>query len=233
MASEQRSFVFAVSFILLFSTLLATIPVGLQGGGATGDNVTPVNPSLLTDFADSKTFNGTDFTPWFGLEIFEYNLASRDWICGTNGTAFDLNAKIYVFGALWLGQLDSVRFFSPSGVDRGLSITMTEIGNDAEDGSVLYNIIFSGTGNSAGGFVFYWNSTTYSNPLDAWGNDTLYLIHGVGLSVDTNIASLLISLLLLQLPDVPVLVSVLLVIPIWASIIFVLWFIIKEMIPFL
>ena len=87
---------------------------------------------------------------------------------------------------------------------------------------------------AAGALVLYWNTTTYATSSDAWDNDDLYMLHGVGIeSTATNdIGALIISLLLLRLPEVPPLVNVLLAVPIWACIIYVLWFIIKEMIPF-
>ena len=232
--TEMKTFVFAVSFIIIFATLLTTVPVGLQGQGTSLTNViTPIDPSLLTDFADSVAFNTTDFVPWLTLDIYEYVLNSRDWICGTDGTAFDLNAKIYFLGLAWLGQLEPIRFKTLDGQERGLSITFDEMESDEEDGTVRYNLIFAENGNTAGGFLIYWNTTTYSNPSDAWDGNALYFLHGVGLTADTNIVSLLIALLFLQLPGVPLLVNVLLVIPIWASIIYLLWFIIINMIPFL
>jgi len=232
MANEQYGFVFAVTFLIIFSAILVSMPTDLQGKGATANEITPVDPNLLTDFTSSETFNASDFVPWFTLEIYEYNLDSRNWICGTDGTEFDLNAKIYWFG-LWLGQLDAVRFIAPDGTDRSLSISFDEIEDDAEDGSVFYNLIYDFSGTSAGGLIFFWNSTLYPNASDAWDNNVLFLIHGVGITVNTDIVPLLIGLLFLQLPDIPMLVNILLIGPVWASIIYVLWYVITTMIPFL
>lgn len=227
---EMRAFVFAVSFIIIFSGLLVTMPLDLQGLGETGEYVTPLNPSLLTEFADTEGWNTTDYTPWLTLEVYEYTLATRNWITSTNGTQFDVNAKIYFLG-LWLGQLDIIRFMNGP-IDRGLSIDFEEIDIDAVDGVSQYSLIYQ-DGNSAGTLLVYYNTTTYSNSSLAWDGDALFFLHGVGLTVDTNIASLLLALLFLQIPTVPFLVNLLLVSPIWASVIFVAWFIIKEMIPFL
>ena len=232
MADEQYAFVFSVTFIIIFSALLVTIPADLQGLGSTTNEISPVNPNTLTEFTASETFNASDFVPWLTLEIYEYTLASRYWICGTNQTAFDLNAKIYWFG-LWFGQLDPIRFIAPDGKDSSFSITLSEIANDAVDGVAEYDLIYDISGTDAGGFICFWNTTLYADPSDAWDNSVLYLMHGVGITVNTDIVPLLIGLLFLQLPDVPLLVNMLLIIPVWSSIIFVLWFIIKEMIPFL
>ena len=57
--SEQRTFVFAVTFIIVFSALVGSIPVDFQGQGTTTETITPVNPNLLSDFASIKEFDKT------------------------------------------------------------------------------------------------------------------------------------------------------------------------------
>ena len=238
MASEMRGFVFALSFIVLFSVLLATIPVGLQGQGETPNMLIPVDPSIISGFSDSENYSKSAFTPYSGYDTYVYPgpLAGRDWIIWRfDVLGFNLGAKILYGGFLWLGQMDSVRFTSTEGIDREDRLTFAEIDTDADDGVIRYNLHYYANGASAGGFVVYWNTTTYGNSSsDAWDANGLFLVHGVGISdtATADIGSLVISLLLLQLPDVPLLVNILLVTPIWACIIFVLWFIIKEMIPF-
>ena len=236
MASEQRGFVFAVTFIVVFATLLATIPAGLQGPDETPDMVIPVDPSLVTGFSNSENWNGSDMSGGVPpLNRYEYDLGGFSWIFReVDVLTFDLGAKVLIGGVLWLGQMDSSKFISPLGGDRGGYLTTSEIDADDENGTVKYSLISIGGGYSQGSMIFYWNTTTYTNSTDAWDNDALYMLHGIGFaeSATSNIGVLLINLLLLQLPDVPLLVNILLVTPIWASIIFVLWFIIKEMIPF-
>ena len=234
MSSEQRGFVFSVTFIMLFSVLIATIPAGLQGPAETPDMVTPLNPSIIAGFSDSVDFNKSDFWVVGAFLEYIYDLGGRTWICDLIVTEFFIAAKVLLAGFLWLGATDSCKFISPDGEDRGQSLSFTEIADDAPNGTVQYNLQYIGAGSSAGGFVLYWNTTTYSNPSDAWDNSDLYLLHGQGIeeTASADIGSLLVSLLFLQLPDVPLLINFLLVVPIWASIIFILWYIIKEMIPF-
>ena len=230
----MRGFVFAVVFIIVFSALIAAIPIGLQGVGDTVTPVIPVDPSILTDFTDYENYTASAFTELpAGYFFYEYNLADRDWIVATNEIAFELSAKVY-FWFLWLGQIDQVKFTSPNSGDRGTQISFDEIDSDADDGSVRYSMQFTTSGKAAGALVLYWNTTTYDNSTLAWDNDELYMLHGVGIeSTATNdIGALIISLLLLRLPEVPPLVNLFLAVPIWACIIYVLWFIIKEMIPF-
>jgi len=231
MASEQRAFVFAVAFIVIFSGLLSTVPVDLLGSGATPDTpFTPVNPNLLSDFSDSRSFHKTDFVDF----TYWYNdLGGYDWGCGFIIDSFYVAAKALFFG-LWFGAMSAVDFTNDNGtLYYGGGISFTDIANDATDGAVRYTLTFQADGNSAGGFLFYWNTTTYANPSDAWDADALYLLHGFGITPNTNVASLLLGLLFLQLPDVPFLVNLLIATPLWASIGYVIWFIIKEMIPFL
>ena len=225
---------FAVTFIVIFSVLIATIPTGLLGPGETPDMVTPLDSSIITGFSESETYNKTDFSLAGGVYSYLYDLGSRTWLCQQYSDGFTLGAKVFIGGILWLGQLDSCNFISSDGVDRSYILTFTEMDTDADDGVIRYTLQYVGTGGSAGGFVVYWNTTTYSNSSAAWTGGELYLLHGMGIE-DTAVAdigSLLISLLLLQLPEVPLLVNILIITPIWASIVFILWFIIKETIPF-
>jgi len=231
--SEQRTFVFAVTFIIIFGTLLSTIPIGLQGQGGTGDSVTPVNPNLLTDFADTEEYDKTDFSGVVSiLYVYDLPVGGTTFSCNYYDNDFSIAAHTLFLG-IWLGGLNWANFISENGTNYGTSVSFTDIDNDAEDGAVRYTLRYEDTGLSAGGIVFYWNTTTYSDSSDAWDSSELQILHGIGLTADTNIASLLISLLFLQLPDVPLLVSMLIATPIWAGIIYVLWFVIKSMIPFL
>lgn len=228
---EMRGFVFSLIFIVIFSTLLSSIPAGLQGLEESPDTVIPVDPSLVTGFSVSENYTA--------LEVrggsYEYTLDSRTWIAGdSGGSAIELLKKVFVFGVLWLGHIDGCRFTSPDGIDRGSVLALTEMTADAEDGQVRYSLQLVFSGDSAGSFVIYWNTTTYNNATLAWNNDELYFLHGIGFdsSATNNIGALLVGLLTFSLPDVPVLVNLFLAVPIWACIIYVLWYVIKEMIPF-
>lgn len=236
---EMRGFVFAVIFIIVFSSFVASIPAGLKGTiDGTVETVIPVDPSLLTDFADSEDFTRTDFVPPSASGIYWYpaDLNGEYFYCGYISSAFGfvVAAKLLFFG-LWFGALKAVDFKYANGTtdDGGLSFDDLEATND--DGAVRFTLVFEADGSPAGGFLFYWNTTTYGNdPESAWDADELYLLHGIGIgtSATHDIGALLIGLLFLQLPDVPVIVNVFLATPLWACIIFVLWFVIKEMIPF-
>jgi len=234
-SSEQAGFVFAVTFIVLFAGLTAMVPIEIQGAGATTEILVPVDPSLISDWTDYEDFNKTDMTLVGGFYFIYYDaLDGFDWYAGFLATTetFTVGAKIY-WGPFWLGGLDDVQFISAEGTNYDTSLTLTDIENDGVDGTAKYNLIFSESGNDAGDFIFYWNTTTYSSPSDAWDNSDLVLVHGVGFTPNTNIVSLLLGILFLQLPDVPVQINLLLAVFPWASVIYIIWFIVKESLPFL
>ncbi|GAH47323.1 unnamed protein product, partial [marine sediment metagenome] len=227
---EMRGFVFSVVFIIVFSGLLATIPAGLQGNEDTVSTVLPIDPSLVTGFAESWNYTRAEFS--FGS--YEYDLDSRKWVILTDDLLITLSAKILTWGFIWLGQINPCNFISPDGENRGYEPTLATIESDAEDGAVRYALEFTlGSADSAGSLVVYWNTTLYPDIHDAWDNDEVYLLHGIGIdaSATNNIAEILVGLLFLSLPDVPVLVNLFLAVPVWACVVFVLWFVIKEMIP--
>jgi hypothetical protein len=232
--SEMRGFVFSVIFILIFGALLSSVPAGLQGSGEEADTIIPIDPSLIAGFDETKDYDPTDYSFLHtGRYYYDYDdFGGRNWRTVTDDDTFlTLAMKVY-FGPFWFGSLDYCEFESPSGQNRGTELDFDEIDADAEDYAVRYSLTFEDSGDSAGSLVVYWNGTASVD--DAWDNDDVYLRHGVGFdsTATTNIAILLVSLLFLQLPEVPTLINILLAAPIWACIIFVLWYVIKEMIPF-
>lgn len=233
-SNEQAGFVFAVTFILLFAGFTAMVPVDLQGAGTTTEILVPVDPTLIADWTDYETFSKSTMTELGYIYYIYYNdLGGFDWFADFDSATeiFEVGAKIY-WGPLWLGALDQVQFINDGGTNYDTSLTLTDVENDGVEGTAKYNLIFSSSGNDAGDFIFYWNSTLYSDPSDAWDNSALYFVHGVGFSPNTNIISLLVGILFLQLPDVPWEINLLLASFPWASVIYIIWFIVKESLPF-
>lgn len=227
--AEMRGFVFAITFIVIFAALVSSIPTGLLGTGGTPEDMAPVDPSLITGFSSYENYSYSAFSAEGALYLYQYTLNTRYWTCAESADTFTLGAKIYWANFLWLGGYDYVLFG-----DRGQSLTMAEIEADAEEGTITYPLVFVTSGSSAGSFVVYWNTTEYSDPADAWDNDKLYLVHGIGVesTAAINALSLLLQLLFFQLPEVPTLINVLLIAPLWSAIVYVIWFVIKESMPF-
>lgn len=232
--SEFTGFVIAVVFLVFLSTFLLTMPVDMQGEGATPNVVTPINPSLISDFNEAENWTKSDYSQVITTYFYDYdNLGGLDWRTTYTGEAnLRIGAKDKLGGILWLGALVYAEFKSEGGTDRGTTLSLSEIESDATDGAVRYTLTLE-NGNTAGSFVVYWNETLYTDPYDAWDNDALYLVHGIGLTTNTNIATLLLSLLFLQLPDCPLLINVLIATAPWASIVYVSYKIIISFIPFL
>jgi len=139
------------------------------------------------------------------------------------------------FGVLYIGHIDSCKFVSAEGVDRGATLSFDEIDTDADNGTHRYNLQYLAAPDiSAGKWIVFWNTTAYDNSSHAWDNDELYLLHGMGIeeTATRDILGIVIALLFFSLPEVPLLVNVLIATPMWACIIFLLWFIIKETMPF-
>lgn len=218
----------------MFATLLSSIPAGLQGPDEDPDTVIPVDPSLLTGFSETANYTPASYGGGGPIYYYDYSLG-EEWRATTdNDTAILLGAKVFFYW-FWFGGLEPCEFKAPDGTDRGTQLSFDEIDLDAEEGSIRYSLTLSDRGDSAGALVIYWNNTEYTSVDDAWDSGEVYLLHGIGFSssATANIGELLVSLLFLQLPDVPVLINVFIAVPIWACIVYVIWFIVKEMIPFL
>lgn len=224
--TEYKGFIFAIMFIIIFAGLVSSIPADLLGLGESPDVPSPVDSAFVSGFTDSESFNGTVFSNY----QYSYALNSRTWVCFAYGdTSLQLGAKILYGGFLWLGGYDMVVFG-----DRGQALTWAEIEENAEEGTASYPMTYVTGGSSAGTLIVYWNTTAYATPALAWAADALNIIHGVGIQ-DTarmDVGSLLLGLLLLQLPDCPLLINLLLATPLYACVVFLIWFIIKETLPF-
>lgn len=228
--AELKGFVFALTFIVLFSAFIGSIPAGLQGTGATPDTLVNVNPDLTSGFAYSTNYSISNFT----TGIYEYELNSRDWIALADGTHYELARKVYLLGTFWLGQIEGYKFVSKEGSDRGTELTYVEMTSDSSDGQSSYNIISTSSGNSGGTLICYWDTGTYDNATEAYTAGELWFVHGIGIvdSIGADILPLMIQLLTLSIPDVPVLLGIMLAIIPYSSILFLIWFIIKETLPF-
>jgi hypothetical protein len=143
---------FSVVFIIVFSTLLSTIPAGLQGPAEDPDTVTAIDPDILTGFAETENYSRPAFYAWSGawLAYEYYDFGSWDWLALTDENNFALAAKDYFLGLFWLGHTDPCKFTNPNGTDRGTNLDFTEIEADAIGGTVRYSLLFTVYGGSGG-----------------------------------------------------------------------------------
>ena len=231
--AEQRSFIFAIGFLLIFSAVYTTMPVALFGQAGTAETLLPIDPTLITDFAESLNWTKSSYDQ-VGNTIHYYTLGGWDWLSVTDGTSFAVSRKVKLLGMFWLGALKNTNFFLENGTNLGQSVSMADIADAADNGALRFNLKYVDDGSDAGGFIFWWNTTTYATPALAWASNDLQLLHGLGIgsSAPANVLSLLVSLLLFQLPDMPLLIGVLIGSTLWANIVFILWYVIKESMPF-
>lgn len=235
-SSEMRGFVFSIVFIVIFAALLGSVPTGLNGEGTTPDDITPLDPSFVTGYSEKANWSITDIDSPIALGFnYQYELNTKDWLFSWLASSyFKLGSKIVFAGFLWLGTQAFVNFISQNNENYGTTISYDDIESDSIDGYAIYTLVYADNGNSAGDLRIYWNSTEYTDFEDAIDNDDAYFLHGVGFedSSAMNMGSLLLQLMFLQLPDVPTLLNLLIAVPLWATIIFTVWFIIKETLPF-
>jgi len=226
--AEQRMFIFAVTFIIIFSAIVVSIPTDLLGVGESPSELSAIDPSFVTDFSDSETFQKSDFVA--NLYWYPDILGGYYFVCSFITDSFYIGAKSFFFG-IWLGAMSACDWTNKDGIKNDGALSFTDIDSNTEDGVSKYTLNFE-EGAHAGVFIFYWNTTAYSDSENAWDNDGLYLLHGVGIESNPDVIALLISLLFLQLPNCPTLINALLATPIWACVIYLIWFIIKESLPF-
>jgi len=229
-------FVFSVVYILLFTGILAAVPVGLQGGGGDIDLPVPIDPVYLTGFEETENYTRTAYTAGVGLYYYSYSMVNKDWQAVYTDIAepnFFHTQKFTVVPIVWVYYVFN-EFHNANGTNRGTSLTIDEIELDAVDGIVRYDMFSSERGDNQGALLFYWNETLYADPEDAWDNDVLHQVHGAGFasSATNDVLSLVLSVLLLQLPDVPPLLGLFIAAPTWACIAFVCWYLITALIPF-
>ena len=239
MASEMRGFVFAMVFIVVFSTLLISIPAGLQGSGDTPDDITPIDPKILAGFDEKTNWTSAAYSGSPPVYYYAYSLgtpgAGNDWLSGTDNQTYITTAiKVYFLGLFWLGVVDPCRFESPEGIDRGTQLDFTEIDADAVNGSVTYSLTFRDSGESGGSFIFWWDTDLHTLFNDSWDAGLGQVYHGVGFgtTATNNALELIVGLLFFRLPEVPVLINAFIAVPLWACIVYLIWYLIKEVIPF-
>jgi len=236
-SNEMYGFVFAVTYILIFSTLVVAIPTDLQGQGGSGTVPTPVDPALVADFSASTNYTESDFTTATLADYYYYDLGGYTWEAQYTLTGhFQFNQHLLWYG-IWLGAVDwcTLTSLNDSVEYTKFELTLTDIEADSLNGTASYDARLEDSGNSAGRYIFWYNDTTYDNTTEAWDNDALTIIHGLGIdetSGGENMMLLLLQVLFLQVPDIPTTLNALIVAPTWACIVYLIWFIIKESMPF-
>jgi hypothetical protein len=211
----------------MYTSFLGGMPVGFTTNTYTSPSVSEFDPSLLSGFASIETYNRSTFSNIGDYYYYDYSLGGYNWRIAFQTDSFTLGNKVFFFG-LWLGAME-YETFSFQSEDRGTQLSFTELETDNTTGQVRYALAPIG-----GGLLFAWDVETYANPSDAWDNNDLQLLHGIGANSEspTNMLGLLLGLMFFSVPDIPTMLQVLIAAPIYASVIYLSWFVIKEVIPF-
>ncbi len=221
--AEMKTFAFAVSFLLIYSAFLSTVPPGLLTDTYENPILSNLDPQLLVGFDSSVQYNSTTYT----ANYYSYELGGYEWATWESVTSYKLGVKAIVFG-IWIDT--AINWFINSEEEyRGTELTFVIMQEDSTNGTVRYT-----TSNRfvTSAVVFYWNTNDYTYAWEAWGNDSLQVVHGIGASAEApqNALSLVLGMLSFSIPGIPFLLQVLLSSPIYASIMYLIWFLIKEVI---
>jgi len=123
--------------------------------------------------------------------------------------------------------------YAESGVNYGnwLSIEKLDECWDNESSMVAFNIR---TTEVQMRVYFGFNTTKYSKPSEAYYDDGLSCLYGIGfdqINTSTNAWNLIGSLLFFQMPDVHPAINALIAIPLWALIAYLIYVLILKAIP--
>ena len=232
----MKAFTFLITTVLLYGFFLTTMPTAFLGAGTDVDTLEPmtsIDPTLVTGFGDYENWTPAAYTEQGGT-AYTYTIDPNDFVSFEGGTALTVTRKVYYFGAIWLGQYDAMVFIAQDGGDRGTSLSFAEIEADDTNGTVRYDLQSYTSGKSYGVFALQWNITAYATLGLAWTAQEVDLVHGVGYenTAPANALNLVLGLITFTLPDVPKMIQVILASPIYAPGIYLIWFLIKESMPF-
>ncbi len=110
-----------------------------------------------------------------------------------------------------------------SGADRGTSFTPSELDGDYTGGNIRY----TARCDHFQMFIFFgFNETLYSSPSDAWTNNALRILFAIEFdqtNTTVNAWSLISMMLFFQIPTIHPLLNVILTIPLWIALTYLVY----------
>lgn len=106
----------------------------------------------------------------------------------------------------------------------------------AEYGSSNQSKFYSENSDTLFHVFFLWNTTTYIDSADAWDNDDLHIIVAINyddVNTSFNVWNLIGGLFFWQLPHVHIILNVILSIPLWGAVGYLVTIFILKIIPFI
>lgn len=239
--SEMRGLITTVSFIGCLVILIAYIPPQFY----TTDQTWRASPPEYFEAIDieqySETWNhtmdGTDCVDYVDWWVFKLELGGHPlqfWYAKANKTPSwgDTRFKHYWYWWIFPTAMHDMKWYNKKGLYLGETLEKTELDNDYESGNIRYSVKCDHFQMSA---FFGFNETVYSKPSQAWDSNELRIMLGIKFDqVNTaiNAWNLVGMLLIFQLPDVHWVVNVLLSLPFWVCIAYLIFVLILKAIPF-
>ncbi|MBA7492010.1 hypothetical protein ES702_02559 [subsurface metagenome] len=237
--SEMRGLVFAVTFLGVLTSLLLWIPPELYTAGESRTvYVPPIFESIeVYDFVETNTiqFNETGGSYyWIDSTFYIMGVDIGNWDCNlyyriANETGLKVRLNHVHYEWLIFPAHHNLKWYDAQSVERGtLSgfLSVSEIQANAETGNNATSKWRASCDHFTYHTTFSYNGTTYNNFTHAWNNQDLYAFFGVDFThVNTsyNAFHLVAMLLFFQLPYMNPYINMLLAIPLWACIAYLVY----------
>jgi len=234
---ELKSLVLVVSFLGLFAVWVTMIPSGFYASEYEGRELTV--PDYFEGI-DIQTFSQTsNFTIDFsGSQVFDEYFDLGGWHMYFQGYKYGLDyLKAAHYASWWIFGWDyhyADWCLTTSGANYGTELTFTDLDNiwDGQTNMIAFNCR---TDQTQWRVYFGWNTTTYAKPSDAIAANEMEVLYGIGfdkVNTSINAWNIVGSLLFFQMPDVHPLINLVIAIPIWAAIGYLVYVLILKAIPF-
>lgn len=216
---EGKTLVFIVGFSLLFVIIVSLMPAGLvteNYGDFSTEPPTYFSGIELGAYAETTNFSLTDavFTNEIvGGRYYDFDLGGRTWYMFIDSQRSYIVFGIRTYTFLFLTSRDPLIFKNVEGIDRGTSLTIGEMNQDftGNEGYLTYRVYLERDTSIGCEVNLGFNTTLYASPQDAYENDGLRVLVGMGYD-DTNTAlniwSFIGALLYFSFPNVHPLVNI-------------------------
>jgi len=234
--AELKPLVLVISFLGLFALLISIIPGQFftESYGGRGVDVPEYFEAVdITSFFETYNFTIDD------KDMFqkEWDLGGHNWIMNADyGDEFIGLGKKNYWWFLWVGT-EKLIFRSSRGINRGQFLNRQELDADYDNTTSYCEYVCEGEDNPSLSTTMYfgYNTSLYDTPSEAWENEELYVLQGLGfdqVSTSRNAWNLVGMILFFQMPDVHPIINAIIAIPLWVSIVYLTYVLILKAIPF-
>lgn len=233
---ELKPLMVVISFLGIFAILAGTIPGEFYAASYEGREINVPEYFEAVDISSfMETYNFTiDDPSWFEEE---WELGGYNWIMNADydDNFIGLGKKNY-WWFFWVGTTN-MKFRNTQGIDRGTFLNQEELNEDYDTEKDYTKYTCEGDDDpSVGCTVFFgFNTSKYDTPSQAWENGELYFMQGLGfdqINTSTNAWNLVGMLLIFQMPNIHPIINMIIAIPLWICIAYLIFALILKVIPF-